>query len=293
MNQVLVSTGALIGRPNGRDYRLLKEYVPRLSCDGIEFMMYSTWYEVVDTLISDLKSYHMNVPVMHCQKTIGESLAGMETTWDGQQFCDRVFSEEEDRDVFQVGCNNFVTNLRVAGEIGAKSMVLHLWNGTVSDKNIEKNIERFGIFNELAKKAGIRLMVENVICNQKDPMTHMKRLRECYPEVLFVYDTKMAAFHNQTENIFLPEWEWMLSEGHVQHFHMNDYGGGYMDWGNLRVLPIGAGRVDFDSFMEKLSKYNYKGDYTLEATGFNKEGVVDFDMLNQNVASMKKLLLGN
>ena len=39
MNRILCSTGALIGRPNGRDYTLLNECAKRLDCDGFEFMI--------------------------------------------------------------------------------------------------------------------------------------------------------------------------------------------------------------------------------------------------------------
>ena len=38
--EILCSTGALIGRPNGRDYRLLEPLSKKLHCDGFEFMMY-------------------------------------------------------------------------------------------------------------------------------------------------------------------------------------------------------------------------------------------------------------
>lgn len=44
MAQILCSTGALIGRPNNRDYRILRDVCHKLNCDGFEFMMYSTWY---------------------------------------------------------------------------------------------------------------------------------------------------------------------------------------------------------------------------------------------------------
>lgn len=37
---ILCSTGALIGKPNGRDYRLLESLSEKLNCDGFEFMMY-------------------------------------------------------------------------------------------------------------------------------------------------------------------------------------------------------------------------------------------------------------
>ena len=56
MKKVLCSTGALIGRPNNRDYRLIKEFAPGLECDGFEFMMYSTWYHQVEKLINELKN---------------------------------------------------------------------------------------------------------------------------------------------------------------------------------------------------------------------------------------------
>ena len=50
MQQIICSTGALIGRPNGRDYRLLKQFCPQLECDGFEFIMYGTWYNEVDAI---------------------------------------------------------------------------------------------------------------------------------------------------------------------------------------------------------------------------------------------------
>ena len=42
MRQILCSTGALIGRPNGRDYRLLRQFCPQLDCDGFEFILYDS-----------------------------------------------------------------------------------------------------------------------------------------------------------------------------------------------------------------------------------------------------------
>ena len=289
-SRVLCSTGAFIGRPNGRDYRLIKEFVPRLECDGIEFMMYSTWYPIVDTLIADLKSYGLTIPVVHCQKSIGEKLAGMETISEGQVDTDRIFSKEEDEAVFAEGIRQFADNVKIASKLGASKMVIHLWNGIVSDKNIEKNIERFEVLWKMADSEGIDLLVENVLCNQQNPMAHWKALHEAYPQVHFIFDTKMAAFHNQTEDIFLPEWNWLFEENRIRHMHINDYGGGYMDWSNLKVLPIGAGHIDFDSFMGKFLKTGYEGDYTMEATALGRDGVVDFEMLNRNFASLRELL---
>ena len=42
MNRILCPTGAVIGRPNGRDFTLLNKFREQLECDGYEFLMYDT-----------------------------------------------------------------------------------------------------------------------------------------------------------------------------------------------------------------------------------------------------------
>lgn len=72
MNRILCSTGALIGRPNGRDFYLLKDLAIQLACDGFEFMMYSSWYEKIHEIIDFFNMSGFCIPVMHCDKHIGE-----------------------------------------------------------------------------------------------------------------------------------------------------------------------------------------------------------------------------
>ncbi len=81
----------------------------------------------------------------------------------------------------------------------------------------------------------------------------MRRVHEAYRGATFVFDTKMSEFHNQTMELFLPEWDWLLREHLVSHMHINDYNGGYMDWSNLRTLPVGAGKIDFTGFFDNLN----------------------------------------
>ena len=64
MCQVLCSTGALIGMPNNRNYKLLKQLQGKLSCDGYEFMMYSSWYGKADKIADYLQSIGLFTPVM-------------------------------------------------------------------------------------------------------------------------------------------------------------------------------------------------------------------------------------
>ncbi|MBO7402455.1 MAG: sugar phosphate isomerase/epimerase, partial [Lachnospiraceae bacterium] len=66
--KVLVTTGAIIGRPNGRDYKLIEGFRKKLCCDGLEFMMYSTWQEERQQIVDYLVSTGIDFPTVHCQK---------------------------------------------------------------------------------------------------------------------------------------------------------------------------------------------------------------------------------
>ena len=290
MNKVLCSTGALIGRPNKRDYRLLREFSGQLECDGFEYLVYDTWYPEIDQMLKTIKGYNLSIPVVHCEKGLSEKVAGARVWYENGEFHHQKMTPEEDRESCRQAIEEFRANLRIANELGADRMVFHLWNGLVSDNYIERNIEYFGTFLDMAKEAGVLLMVENVLCNHYDPMFDMELVYKSFPDVSYVFDTKMAEFHGQIMQIFDTGWEWMLSEDHVKHLHINDYNGGIKDWSNLAVLPIGKGHIDFEGFFSNLKKYEYRGDYTVEATAFDKTGAVDIAMLNECFARLRALV---
>ena len=271
MQEIYCSTGSLIGRPNGRDYRLLKTLVPQLECDGIELMIYPDWYPDPAALIFFLKPLHLHIPVLHCEKAVSEHI-----TRGG---------EEETEEAYRL----FRINCRIGESLGAEKMVFHLWNGIISDSNIENNIRAYGTLRNIAKEYGLDLLVENVICH-RDPMTHWAALRKEYPEIHFVFDTKMADFHRQLDLLYSPEYEWLHTENHILHYHVNDYGGGYMDWSNLKVLSVGTGHIDFDRFFRFIAMNNYRGGFTLEATGFDRNGIVNIRMLNEQFDRARNFL---
>lgn len=271
MKKVLCSTGALIGRPNNRDYRLIKEYAPKLNCDGFEFMMYSTWYNQVDKLIEELTKSKLHFPVMHCEKHIGEDLG---RNVDGD---------------YQTAKEKFKVNCEIAKEIGAEKMVVHLWDGIYSDSTIDNNIKGYEIIRRVSDEYNIELLIENVVCNHKSPMEHWMRLIKEFPDAKLIFDTKMAAFHYQLEEIYKEE-NLFLWKKNIRHLHINDYAGSYKDWNNLKTLPINAGKIDFDRFFNYIKNIQYNGDYTIEATAFSNEGNVDFDMLNKCFKYIKKVI---
>lgn len=262
MNQILCSTGALIGRPNGRNYRLLQDFARFLRCDGFEFMMYNTWYDQVDRLAAYLLSLGLNIPVLHCEKNIGEGISlGGESAEDALR--------------------RFEINAQLARTLGAKKMVMHLWDGKTSDSFFHNNLAAYKNLNRTAEAHGLELLIENVVCIHESPLTHWSQLKARYPEVKLIFDTKMAAFHSQMDLLYSGEYAWLLRDNHVRHFHVNDYAGGHMDWANLRTLPIGRGHIDFERFFAFLRTSGYDGAFTVESTAFNDRGVVDTPMLNR------------
>ncbi len=272
MHRVLCSTGALIGRVHGYDYRVLDRCTDALACDGYELMLYPRWYDDITAVKRYVSKKNLFIPVVHCQKGIGELLS--------------QGSDEEIAEAHRLFANDCAT----ASDIGAEKLVLHLWGGLASDGKFEGNASAYPHLLETAQMHGLDLLIENVVCNVENPAKHLYDLYRRYPDIHFVYDTKMAAFHAQLDLLYTAESEWLWQENHIRHYHVNDYGGGYMDWSNLRTLPIGGGHVDFDRFFAFVRESGYSGDFTVEATAFNGEGTHDLAMLNTQFERIRAYL---
>ncbi len=272
MPRILCSTGALLGRANGRDFTLLDSLTPQLCCDGYELMIYQDWYRRQEELLAYLAKAKLTIPAVHCEKDIGKKL-GLGG--------DELLAE---------AMGDFETNCRIAEAAGAEKLVLHLWSGLVSDQHIENNLSAFPALTAMAKAHGLVLTVENVVCNRQDPMTHLKTLAERFPEVCFTFDTKNAAFHSQLDMLYAPQNDWLRP--HIAHYHVNDYAGGYMEWDRFLgpVRPIGKGNIDFAPFFAFVRQSGYTGDCTVEATAFDQTGVNDTEMLNGQFAILRSHL---
>ena len=263
MHRVLCSTGALITKRNGRDYELLRTIVPQTACDGLEFMMYQNWHDRTDALKRVLCDFP--VPVFHMTKQIGE--------WISQG------NPADAEAMFRADCE-------LARAIGAKLLVLHLWSGIASDRHFGRNLAAYPGLRDIAAGHGLLLTVENVVCNTRDPMTRLAELADAYPEIAFTFDTKMAAFHSQLDALYAPENAWLAPR--IAHFHVNDYGGGHMDWVNLSPLPLGQGHVDFARFFAFVRGMGYRGDFTYEATALREDGSVNDADLNASLRRIRQ-----
>ncbi len=267
MKRVITSTGGLIGWPNKRDYTLLKDCLPRIRADGVEFMLYDTWYPEMDRLTDTLLSIPVKYTGLHVEKSIGEYIT--EGNYD------------EAKRLFQINCD-------FARKLGCEHMVLHLWNGLPSDSHMENNIAYYATLKKMAEDTGIPLSVENVLCNCHEPIQHMFALLERYPDIIFTFDTKMAQFHRQMDRMMSPECAPLWP--HIRHLHINDYNGGYLDFSQIRTLHIGDGEIDFDRFFAFLKQVDYDGDLVVEAVTWDENGVIHPEKMNITLDKIRRYI---
>ena len=265
--ELLCSSGAFIGRKNGRDHTLFLDIYGTLLSDGIEFMMYDSWYEKIEGIISDFKKKGVAVRTLHADKMIGEEL--------GKNNVNKALQ------LFQKNCE-------IADSLGAKTVVLHLWNGPSSDDNIERNLSAIPDLYEIADLHRLTLAIENVVCRSGDPIDYLYRISCAYPYARFTFDTKMSAFHGTLDRIYSPELRHLW--GKIAHLHINDYAGGVKEWERLRTLHIGDGNIDFKTFFEFIKTVGYTGTVTLECTSMGDNCELYPEKMNESIKKVRSFL---
>jgi len=268
-NPIYCSTGAFIGRINGRNHRLLTEYGGKFKCDGFEVMVFGDWYDNIESVTSDIKSSGIPCPVIHSDKNIGDA------TKDGADMRETV--------------ELWKTNCDFGAEIGAKKVVAHIWGYPDSDRDPEHIYYRCGILKDIAKGFGLDLLVENVVCSNSNPLAHLEALARIYPDVGVIIDTRCTQFHEEFDEL---NRSFLWKSGNIRHIHINDYAGGYMNWENVhKILQPGRGGVDFGRFFEHLRAVGYSGSITLEAPSMLEDGV-DLPTLNGSLDFIRRGING-
>ena len=81
---------------------MLEKFAPELECDGFELLVYDTWYPEVDELIETVKGFNLFIPVVHCEKSLSEKLAGARAWFDDAGYNYEEMSPEEDEESVKV-----------------------------------------------------------------------------------------------------------------------------------------------------------------------------------------------
>ena len=244
----LLSTGSVTRNPDFTDHRRILEHIPPLE---LEASIYSTWDERV---AEDL--HGLPFVTAHADKRTGATLSG------------------DDPDLAR-----FALDCRIASELGARLVVLHLWELPDGDRYLERNLDRLPALADIAEEHGVTLTIETIPCTVGTPLDNVRRACERDPRCRVTLDTEFLALHGQ------------LDQAHelgelIAHLHVKDFDPAVWGTKPRRYLLPGEGTLDIDGFVERLP---HDGTLTLEMSAVDPNGEIDADRLEAAVAWLRRL----
>jgi len=272
---VYASTGAFITRKNGRNIRLVETVAPLIAADGFEFLMFDSWNDQIGEIRSVLKNAPVSFPVIHTDKSIGDALS--EKGRDGEDDAVRILSRDIETALF----------------IGAKKLVVHLWNGPSADRRFDEFLPAASRLFSLAESAGLEMTIENVISSEHLALERLRSLALYDSRLTFTYDTKMAHLKNENALLSENEWQFLFKDQKITHLHVNASSVSRHSGGRLTVLHMGEGDVDFESFFRLVRQSSFAGTATVESTSVRDDGSIDAEKLNRTLTRVREMLNGN
>ncbi len=261
--ELLCSTGTMVGRANGFNHMLIAEHHGALAADGFELMMLSAFYGRLETVARDLTRAQVNIRTIHFEKDITALLG--------------LYGPEEHAE----GLRRFRANCEMGRWVGAEKAVFHLWDGRFSPERIDAALDLLETLYEISEREGLALVVENVPCKTPTPYEICERIAARYPLARFTFDTRHCHFMGEISR-FQASALWAHR---ISHIHVSDYGGLTVPdmWGVTRpILHPGEGLVDFDAFFDAMHPTD-ADTLTLESPVIGQDGALDLEKLNRTL----------
>ena len=257
---ILCSTGAVTRDPDATDHKRILEHAPRLG-SALELAVYEAWYGHLDEVVEDLRTSTLSFPVVHAEKGIGSRLGS------------------EDDDEAEDALARLEVNCRAAAALGARTMVLHLWELPQGDRELERNLDRLPRCLDTAEAYNIALAAETIPGTVGTPLANLRLAVERDRRCRVTLDTEFLGFHGQLAESVEADWLW--SDNRVRHVHVKDFDGRMRDGNGRRYLLPGEGSLDVTGFLGRLVERNYGGAITLEASALTPSGELDETRLEQ------------
>lgn len=279
--QLYVSTGTMVGRSNGYDYRRALEQIRRLQdsghCDGIELMMLKFYYDKIVEVTTAVKESGVFSATIHCEKDIGSMISDAGVL-------DLEGNHDEAETKYREAVQLFRLNCTFAERLHITRMVLHLWGGISSDRHIEYNISKLPELNDIASEYGVKILCENIPSNHTDPQTNWHKLLPYLGKAGLIFDTRFGKLHEQTREILTDD----ALIPHIEHIHISDFAGTYRDFSALRpILHPGEGTIDFSDVAQLLNDINYRNTITLESPVMVGEAL-DIEKIERTLEYLRK-----
>ena len=258
--RILCSTGAATRHPKRADHRLIAD-VRDLPCAGFELSIYPGWVEDVDAVAEGIAALALPIETAHAEKVVGARL-----------------SEGDSRAV-----ERLERSARLAAHVGARLLVLHLWELPLGDRQLERNLDLLPACADVAEQAGLKLGIETIPCSVGSPLANVARAVEREPRCVAVLDTEFLALHGE----FGAAPDARLPVGHV---HVKDFAGEIRHGDpRTRYLLPGEGALDLDGFLDRLRADGYDGTVTLEPSAVDPDGGLDRTRLAAIATALRAL----
>jgi sugar phosphate isomerase/epimerase len=266
---ILASTGIVTQEPEPTDHKAILEHAPKLGAAAYELQVYGAWYGHLDDVVEDLRRSNLSFPAVHADKAIGAGLGS-----DNSDDADEALRTLE-------------MNCRAAAAVGAKTLVLHLWELPTSDETIERNLDLLPACLDMAEAYALVLAVETIQGTAGTPLANIRLALARDPRCRVTLDSEFLGFHGQLEASIATDWLWL--ENRVHHVHLKDFDGRLHDASGRRYLLPGEGELELQGFLTGLTERGYKGAITLEANAITKAGTLNEARVEQIAAIVKQL----
>ena len=270
--RVLCSMGAIARGPQAISEQRIVEIAPHLDVDGVEIMIYESWYDRLDEVAAALVGMGLAIPATHGEKSIGPDLVA-----EGGVNRERAFRRFDD-------------NCRFTAAIGGDRVVLHLWGLPDSDALIERQLEELPTLLDIADQHGVMLAVEAIPCLVYEPLGLIHRVLDRDGRAKVALDTEFLGMHDQLDDVFAADWLWEADA--VSHVHIKDFDGSIVDpvTGRRRYLHPGEGSIGFDRWFGGLRDRGYAHAVSLESPIAFDDGTVDFATANRHLRNLRALV---
>ena len=250
----LASTGLVTRFPDAPAHDAIVEWFPRLGVDGLELSISRVWDAA--RVEDDLAAAGLRFATAHADKRIGAELL-------------------EDR---EAALAQLASDCRLAANLGASLVVLHLWELPVGDRRLDENLALLPACLDVADEAGVTLTIETIPCSAGSPLENVRRAVDTDERCRVTLDTEFLAHHGQLGAALADDDLWQR----VAHLHVKDYAGGLRDADNKRRYLIpGEGTIDFHDVFQALRDHRYDGALTLEVSAVTASGTVDVQRFHQ------------
>jgi sugar phosphate isomerase/epimerase len=280
------STGTTVGRANGYNIDVVTEAFPHFMerglISGAELMMIPVFYDRMKEVAQEWLRAGLRFPVIHCEKEIGTQLSDA-----GKSFA--AGDGDSGHALYRRALDDFRRNCEMAAMAGCEKMVFHLWGGLTSDSYASYNISVLPELLDIIRPYRVRLLIENVPCTTKDPLSQWQALAGHLGSCGLIFDTRFGFFHRQTQAI----WNDETVVPHIEHIHISDIRGEERDFSALRpIYHPGEGMVDFLAVANCLMQADYRGTFTLESPVIRPDGA-DIPKLAESLQFLHRMIRGS